>query len=541
MSVFAARASGASPDDERLSASQLAQASRDGPWPMSSFAPPADARPATNVFKGRLRLGPTYAHQGFRVLLDRYGDATANDRAAERLPAFEFILEPGRVWDEPGGGGYSRAALPFTLEERNENCMHHGVLTFLFRDDGSVSSVAYEIGSETCSYFQFDAWGYANARYLPGRIPNRSQVLARYRAEIAQRIPVRPIDALHDRYPTVDPTRFAFPSEVEPARMTVYGVVAGGIHYVSACETRFGRYPFCEVLDLPSYSVAKSVAAGLAVMRAALADPRIVTARIPDYVSACARAGTWNEVTLGDALDMTTGHFNSSVSMADEYASDVVPFFIAETHQAKIEFACAHYPRKEPSAKVWVYHTTDTYLLGAALSAIHRARYGANADMFHDLLVAPIWTPLHLSPPVAITRRTYDAEAQPFMGYGLTLHRDDVAKLATFLNVERGAIGGHAVISREMLDDALRREPSHPAFAAPTAEYAYKNGFWAWNAQSALGCRKETWVALMLGYGGIVIALYPNDVSSYYFSDGGAFKWLAGAVEANKMQSFCMH
>lgn len=419
--------------------------------------------------------------------------------------------------------------------------MHHGVLTFLFRNDGSVSSAAYEIGSETCSYFQFDAWGYATARYAPGRIPDKNDVLARYHAEAAQRLPVRPINTLRERYPAVDPARFAFPSEVDPARLTVYGVVAGGIHYVSACETRFGPYPFCEALDLPSYSVAKSVAAGLAVMRAALADPHIVAARIADYVPACARAGTWNDVTLGDALDMTTGHFNSSVSMSDEYAPDVVPFFLAETNQAKIEFACTHYPRKEPPGKVWVYHTTDMYVLGAALAAIHRARYGTNADMFHDLLVAPIWTPLHLSPPVAITRRTYDAEAQPFMGYGLTLHRDDVAKLATFINVQRGAIGGHIAISRRMLNDALRRKSRHAAFAAPTAEFAYKNGFWAWNAQGALGCREATWVALMLGYGGIVIALYPNEVSSYYVSDGGTFKWQAAAIEANKMRSFCVH
>ncbi len=34
-------------------------------------------------------------------------------------------------------GGYSRASLPFTLEERNANCMHNGVLTFLFKSDGT--------------------------------------------------------------------------------------------------------------------------------------------------------------------------------------------------------------------------------------------------------------------------------------------------------------------------------------------------------------------------------------------------------------------
>jgi hypothetical protein len=40
---------------------------------------------------------------------------------------FEYILEPGRVWDEPGDQHFTRAAIPFTLEDRNENCMHNGV------------------------------------------------------------------------------------------------------------------------------------------------------------------------------------------------------------------------------------------------------------------------------------------------------------------------------------------------------------------------------------------------------------------------------
>src|SRR3546814_12265440 len=79
---------------------------------------------------------------------------------------------PGRVWDEAGDNGYSRVALPFALQPKNANCMHNGVLTFLFKDDGSVSKVAYQIASEPCLYFTADLWGMLAAGYTPAPLPD---------------------------------------------------------------------------------------------------------------------------------------------------------------------------------------------------------------------------------------------------------------------------------------------------------------------------------------------------------------------------------
>ncbi len=166
---------------------------------MSAFAPPLNAKLPSNRFEGRLTLGEERPGSGFHASRDQYGDANTNGGAAQHLPPFdfefvqagnvliptrrgaipgthpewEFILEPGHVWDEPGDQGYTRAALPFTLEEYNANCMHNGVLTFLFRKDGAVSDVVYEIGSETCIYFKFDMWGMRAAHYSPAKIANQ--------------------------------------------------------------------------------------------------------------------------------------------------------------------------------------------------------------------------------------------------------------------------------------------------------------------------------------------------------------------------------
>ena len=108
-----------------------------------------------------------------------------------RHPSWEIILEPGRVWEDAEDGGYARVSLPFALEERNENCMHNGVLTFLIRSDGSVSHAAWQISSETCRYEKFDAWGWLHARFVPHTVAAARATIDAYHHEVAARLPVQ--------------------------------------------------------------------------------------------------------------------------------------------------------------------------------------------------------------------------------------------------------------------------------------------------------------------------------------------------------------
>lgn len=536
-----------------------------GPWPMSAFARPADAHAPRQVFEGRLQLLAERPGAGFHVLLDRYGDAVAEQGAAAHLPAFdfefiqsgdalvpvrrgainsdhpqwEFILEPGRVWQEDGDGDFSRASLPFALEERNANCMHNGVLTFLFRSDGAIFDVAYQIGQETCSYFQFDAWGLAAARYTPGQVEDRQVILDRYAQELAHRLPSRPIAALATDHPGADPNRFGSPAEVPADSMTVYGLIVDGVHYTGGCQTRFGAYPYCDQLDLPSYSLAKSLVGGLASMRMARIYPGVLTTPISELVPECRGAAGWNDVTVEDALDMASGHFNSRDFEVDEDAPELRRFLLAEDHASRIHFACSYYPLKLRPGSTWVYHTTDTYLLGTALNAYYQRAHGPGADLFQDLWVAQFWAPLHLSPAVAVTRRTRDAAHEPFTGYGLTLLADDVAKLAGFIDAAQGRVDGEQSLDRRLLDEALQRDPAHRGLATPVKDLRYQHGFWAWNAQQALGCREPTWIAFMSGFGGITVALMPNGIDYYYFSDGNVLSWARAAAEADRIRPFC--
>ena len=109
--------------------------------------------------------------------------------------------------------------------------------------------------------------------------------------------------------------------------MTVFGFVINGVNYVGGCQTRQGPYPFCAELDLPSYSLAKSLVAGLGLMRVERLYPGAAAANIADYVPACAATGNWEDTSFENTLDMATGNFSSPDYDEDESALASKPDF----------------------------------------------------------------------------------------------------------------------------------------------------------------------------------------------------------------------
>ena len=549
----------------RLSRDALLSASGyDSPVDLSEYTPPAGAATPTHRFEGRLTL-TRKGRNGFKSVFVDASFLDSKHRDVGGLPAFDFefvqdgadliparrgtipgdhpsweiILEPGRVWDLAEDAGYSRASLPFTLEERNENCMHNGVLTFLFKSDGAISSAAWQVSSETCLYEKFDAWGWLDARYTPGKVAGAGDIVAAHRAEVAARMPVRPIAQLATDHPGANPANIGSTKEVTREHMTAYGFVIGGVHYTGGCETRHGTYPFCDVMDMPSYSLAKSIVGGIALMRLELLYPGVSQSLVRDHVPECATDDRWAGVTLANALDMATGLYRSSADEVDEAAEGVGRFFYPLDHEHKIRYACREYSRKSPPGTLWVYHTSDTYVLGTALRHFVAEKRGASADFYTDVLAKELWAALKLSPAVSVTRRTYDKVAQPFTGYGLTLHRDDIVKLATFLSLDEGRIDGKPMLDAGMLKAAMQKDSADRGLEASTPEFRYNNGFWAYNVARVLGCKGEAWVPYMSGFGGISVVMLPNGTLYYYVSDGGELRWAGAAAESNRIKPFC--
>ena len=229
----------------------------------------SDAKQPSNTFQGRLTL-----NGGIKTALN-FNEKTSGKKQAGNyvdpttLPAFDFefvqtgshlipktrglvvtghgswnyIVEPGRVWDENNDQGYSRAAIPFALQEVQANCTHNGILTFVFKDDGSISNVAVQIGGETCLYFQYNMWGLATADYVPGNVSGAASLISDYQAEVLNRFPSKPISEIEVDYPGVIAANFATEQASDP---TTHGVLYAGVHYAGPCSTRHGDYPYCK-------------------------------------------------------------------------------------------------------------------------------------------------------------------------------------------------------------------------------------------------------------------------------------------------------
>lgn len=519
----------------------------------SAYALPTNAAHPSNTFSGTLTL----SGESTKGILQEQGTNIASSYTnPEHLPEFEFefvqtgshiiplergliatthpdwhyILEPGRVWNENNDNGFSRVALPFALQEAGANCTHNGVLSFLFKDDGSVSNVAYQISAETCVYFKFNSWGMLGASYTSSTIADSDTIKSSYIDEVTRRMPTKNISELATDYPSANINIAQLGSDQSTSDQTVFGVVVDGTNYVSSCKTRMGNYPFCEVMALPSYSTAKSVVGAVGLMRMEQKYPGTKT----QSVNQCYDS-SWSQVNFENLLDMATGRYNSDSFEVDEGDSTTANnFFLKYTNSEKLNHACS-YTKKATAGTKWVYHTSDTYLIGVQLNALE------STDLW-DMLYTDVWQPLGVSPLMSTTSRTTESTSnpwsgQPLTGYGLSYHYDDVVKIAEFLNQDQGIINGVQILEPTILAQTLQTQ-AHGLNAGSQYD-SYDNGFWIWNAQQAFSCANALSVPYMSGYGGIVVSLLPNDMIYYAFSDSNDYGQVNTALELNKIRNMC--
>lgn len=532
------------------------------PLAMQEFSTGKTATRPSHVFSGSLRLPGTAQTGHFAALHDPFDLVGKIGEPIRSLPEFDFefvqrgddvvplrrgvirrshphweiILQPGKAWSEPGDGDWTRASVPFALQERSANCTHNGVLTWLFNDDGEVSRVAYQVSSETCAYFKFDLWGVADAEYLPQDLSTSAAPhFDRLDVHRKSRLPQRPLADLAKDYPAVD--ALGVGDGIAPDDLTVFGMVVDGVNYRSDCRTRQGPHPYCDSLPLPSYSTAKSIFAGIATMRLEKLYPGSSQLTIGSLIDECDTM-QWRDVTIENALDMTTGNFNTVVPYADEDLAPHVQFIDADNHREKLQFACHFFKRKAAPGTQFVYHTSDTYLVGAALGQI-LASEDSGADLYESVLVRPIWHELKLSPLLDVSKRTYDQSNQAYVGYGLTYEVDDIIRIAAWLYESRGRINGEPMLDAAMLDAALQLAPADRGLEAGSSDTLYNNGFLAFNAGPSIGCEEPVWVPFMSGYGGITVAMFPNSVVYYYFSDSYVFHWQSARTVANAISDMC--
>jgi len=465
--------------------------------------PEAVAMPAV-VFEGRLHLSASGETGGSKLIRDDLNYAA--DPARLQLPKFDlefvqdgsylipvtqglvitghpywnYIVGPGRIWKESGDHGYARASFPFALVERNQNCTHNGVMTFLFNGT-SVSNVLYQITQETRIYFKFNMWGQLMATYTSETISNAATLKVDHAAEVTNRLPTKPLSALSTDFPDSRGNVTGFGSGVTLEHMTAYGLVINGVNYVSGCETRYGQYAYCESMRLPSYSTAKSAFTSIVLMRLGQKyGSDVYNLLIKDYIPEYANSPCkWTDVTFKNTIDMATGNYYLPGFEADEGGPVMSSFLEIESHTDKINAAFS-FPNNSAPGQLWVYHTSDIFILTRAMNNYLVQQEGTGADIF-TWVRDEVHNPLHLSSRAISSLHTNNsASGALFGGYGLFWTQDDIAKIALLLNNQNGVINGTQVLNPGMLADAMQKNPTDRGLdTSGIPVFKYNNAFWA--------------------------------------------------------------
>ena len=549
----------------------------------SAFALPVGAAAPAHQFNGRLILNSEATRGSFTELKDTFSYTSTFDNSRKHLPDIDvefvqngshliptyqglyvtghanwnYIMGPGRIWKENSDGGWSRASVPFALVERNANCTHNGVLTFLY-NGSSVSNVRYQVTQETCLYFKVNMWGELSGTYTSTSNGSAESIRNAHAAEVANRMPVKPIAQLTaDRPGTgADVSYFGGSnSGVTASDMTQYGLMIadptnGNVitNYTGGCATRFGDYPFCADLRMPSFSTSKTTFAGLAFMRLHQLNSGVknttIGANVSGISSYAPSGNQWGNVTINNAVDMATGHYRSSSDFSDEGSTYETQYLTSETDTNKFSNSLDAWGYQTTPGSQFVYHSHDTFLATRAMQA------WSGTDLFTKMR-DEVYLPLGVSKGFMSTLRSnntsYNSSSlgQAQGSHGLWYNRDDIAKLAKLLNNDSGQIGGTQVLSLSELNAAMQKSSSDRGVTpgGTIINQKYNNGTWAKQVTQAEfpsnGYSCNFWVPRMSGYGGIVVAMMPNGATYWYFSDNDEFSTYNAFREANKLVSMC--
>lgn len=65
-----------------------------------------------------------------------------------------------------------------------------------------------------------------------------------------------------------------------------------------------------------------------------------------------------------------------------------------------------------------IYHTSDTFIVTTAMNKYLQGKEGSSADIWTDVIVKDILSPIRVNSAGVSTQRSYDNVRAPFGGYG---------------------------------------------------------------------------------------------------------------------------
>jgi hypothetical protein len=416
---------------------------------------------------------------------------------------WDVIVQPGRVWTQPGDRGWHRAAFPFALVNSIEGETHTGIAMLLYRGH-RVSHVRFQVVQETSPYDvaeYFTAWGVSAASFRSG-VAHLRALRGRQRAAMAARLPERPWSALRrvaDRAPL---RAFATYSDVVEAAAVVDGTL-----YRTDCPTAAGPLPYCGNVRYGVWSVTKSAMLNVGLMRLAQKyGPGVLDAPVARYVPQARTAG-WRDVTLGDLADMASGHAPAEDPTC--YLCDYSRWYLAPSERQKTAEALDYARYVEPGTQ-YNYRDQDAYLLGVAEEKLLQAREGRHASLW-GMLRREVYRPLGiLQAPTNLTVEPGSHDpGHPMMAYGYYPTLDDLAKIAA-LYQHHGTWKGRQVLNRSLVDRLLTKpEPAPQALpASDDGSHYYLMNWHLMRDRTSQACTR--YVPQMEGWGGNTVTVLPH-------------------------------
>ena len=212
--LMLASTASAQPSTAQITVDELVQGTEPtGLVPNDSFMPSASAGPANHPFHGTIHLSeaqmgldpdvsfgiifgkdPTVFPEVSLSFFSDKGRLVPRTQDVIRvgcLPGgtsyWDVIVQPGRVWSEPGDGRWSRASFPFALVHSIEGETHNGIATFLYNNK-RVSHVRFQKVQQTAPYYvypYFDSWGVTAAELVRNNVKHLGSLRHAWRQEAA--------------------------------------------------------------------------------------------------------------------------------------------------------------------------------------------------------------------------------------------------------------------------------------------------------------------------------------------------------------------
>lgn len=452
---------------------------------------------------------------------------------------WDVSLSPGRVWSEPDDGNWSRAALPFQLFNIFENDTHHGVATFLYNHE-ETTSIYYQITAETKAFLApagLQAWGYLTARTEQLESSLAADALQSIQVEISDQHPLNPLQHLYSEEIKAhfEDMEQGFGSD----STLLYGLVINDEIFATPCRTSAGDYPYPRAMKFGIWSATKTAFATVACLRMAKSfgvDPRMALVR--DLMPEAENIPAWENITIGDCLNMATGIGTAAVKaeplgIFGDYLLEIEhtkgidrgfesyqhyhDWFLAPSQHEKnvAAFACPSY--SWGPGDVARYRDQDLYIAGAAMDAWLKLQRGPNARIW-DMVRDEVYTPARIHH--AIKFHTIETDLQhevPLSDAGLLLTMDNIASLGRLIH-NHGRIGDEQILDPGILDEIFnpRKRKGLPTGTHTTDGEIYYHGG-TWQLPYIANSNETFWIPVMRGYGGQLIYILPNGVTAFRF------------------------